>query len=351
LKPKVFIDGREGTTGLRIHERLAARDDIELLAIAEDKRKDIKERSKLINAADLVFLCLPDEAAREAVSLIDNSTTRVIDASTAHRLSTEWVYGLPELSRRHKERISKARFVANPGCHATGFILSVRPLVSHHIMPKDCPLPCFSLTGYSGGGKAMIADYESLPDGETRAPGLYALNLLHKHLPEMMAAAGLMRAPVFSPIVGDFHSGMATSVAICNATLRSLTPSGGDYDERYSAGDLLLGYGPPKGFLSPGRKTALGKPPTAEDIRKLLAKCYSGQPFVTVAPTLGGGTLYSDWGVGTNDLEITVSGNDESTLITARFDNLGKGASGAAVQNMNIMLGFEETKGLLCLGS
>jgi N-acetyl-gamma-glutamyl-phosphate reductase len=308
LKPKVFIDGGEGTTGLQLRDRLGGRDDIELLAIGEGLRKDAAERARLMGEADLVFLCLPDEAARESVSLIENDRTRVIDASTAHRTHPDWVYGLPELGHRHRNSIASARFVANPGCHATGFIASVYPLVAHRVIGHDCPLTCFSLTGYSGGGKAMIADYESLPSGKARAPGLYALNLRHKHLPEMLKVTGLTRAPVFCPIVGDFHSGMATSVALHNGQLRDN--------------------------------------PAAEDIREFLAEHYAGQPFVTVAPALGDGTLYSDWGVGTNSLEITVSGNFDTTLITARFDNLGKGASGAAVQCMNLMLGMIEETGL-----
>jgi len=300
LKPLVFIDGREGTTGLQIYERLCDRDDIELLAIEEKNRKDVFARKELLNKADLVFLCLPDGAARESVALIENDITRVIDASTAHRTHPDWVYGLPELSPEQPEKIARAGRVANPGCHATGFIISVYPLISLGILPPDYPLSCFSPTGYSGGGKSMIADYEEHKTEGMSAPGLYALGLAHKHLPEMMAVTGLRRAPVFCPFVDDYYNGMATSVTLHN--------------------DMML------------------EPVTAESIRRRLADYYAGQRYIRVAPELGGGTLYCNWGSGTNDLEITVSGNDAQTVITARFDNLGKGASGAAVQNMEIML-------------
>ena len=300
MKPKIFIDGREGTTGLQISSRLEARTDIELLAIDDSMRKDIGERKRLINEADLVFLCLPDEAARESVALIENDKTRVIDSSTAHRTHPGWVYGLPELSSEHRQKIADARYVANPGCHATGFIVSIYPLIALGILPLDYPLTCFSPTGYSGGGKLMIADYEQHKSEAMFAPGLYALGLRHKHLPEMMAVTGLTRAPVFCPFVDDYYNGMATTIALHN--------------------DMLL------------------KPMTAEDIRRNLTDYYAGQRYITVSHELGGGTLYCNWGAGTNDLELTVSGNEAQTLITARFDNLGKGASGAAIQNMEIML-------------
>ena len=300
MKPKIFIDGREGTTGLQIYDRLASRDDIELLLIDESKRKDTDERKRLLNEADLVFLCLPDDTARDSVALINNGKTRVIDASTAHRTDPGWVYGLPELSPEHSKKIAGARFVANPGCHATGFIISVYPLIALGIMPVDYPLTCLSSTGYSGGGKSMIAEYEGRKTAGMYSPGLYALGLEHKHLPEMVAVTGLERAPVFCPFVDDYYKGMSTTIALHN--------------------DLLL------------------KPMTARDIRASLAEYYAGQRYVTVAPEPGSGTLYSNWGIGTNDLEITVSGNDRQTIVTARFDNLGKGASGAAVQNMELML-------------
>ena len=299
-KPKVFIDGHEGTTGLQIYDRLGGRGDIDLILIDESKRKDTAERRRLINEANLVFLCLPDDAAREAITLIENEKTRVIDASTAHRIDPNWVYGLPELSPEQGKRIARARFVTNPGCHATGFIISVYPLLALGVIPDDHPLTCFSQTGYSGGGKSMIAEYEVRKTEEMFAPGLYALGLRHKHLPEMISVTGLKRAPIFCPIVNDYYKGMATTVTLHN--------------------DLLL------------------KPMTADKIREMFAEYYSGQSCITVAPELGSATLYSNWGIGTNNLELTVSGNEAQTLITARFDNLGKGASGAAVQNMEIML-------------
>ena len=304
-KPKVFIDGREGTTGLQIYERLGCRDDISLLHIDESKRKDIDTRRNLINEANLIFLCLPDAAASEAVRLIENEKTRVIDASTAHRTDPGWVYGLPELNPEQGKRIAEARFVANPGCHATGFIVSVYPLIKLGILPLDYPLTCFSQTGYSGGGKATIAEYEERKTEEMYASGLYALGLRHKHLPEMMAVTGLTCAPIFCPVINDYYRGMATTVTLHNRMLAK-------------------------------------KDVTVESIRRKLAEYYAGQRYITVAPETESGTLYSNWGAGTNNLELTVSGNETQTLIIARFDNLGKGASGAAVQNMEIMLNLEE---------
>jgi len=304
MKPKIFIDGQEGTTGLQIHDRLAVRQEIDLLYIDESKRKDIDERKKLINEADLIFLCLPDDAARESVSLIENNKTRVIDASTAHRTAFDWTYGFAELSKQQREKIKNAKKVANPGCHATGIIASVYPLISQGIMPNDYPLTCISLTGYSGGGKKMINDYENEKTPDMHSPKMYGLDLAHKHLPEIMRVTGLARPPVFCPIVGDYYNGMATTIAIHNEIL---------------SGNL-----------------------TAESIRKILAEYYSNEKFVTVSPALGSGMLESNWGAGTDNMEITVSGNAKRTIVTARFDNLGKGAAGAAVQNMNIMLGLEE---------
>jgi len=309
-KPKVYIDGKEGTTGLQIYERLGSRQDIDLLLIDEDKRKDTAERKKFLNAADLVFLCLPDAAAVEAVSLIDNPDTRVIDASTAHRTAEGWVYGFAELLAGQRCRIQTAKRVANPGCHATGFLVSAAPLSALNILPADYPMACYSLTGYSGGGKKLIAEYEAadrsvLLDG----PAPYAIGLTHKHLPEMQKLAGLDHPPVFVPILGDIYKGMTTSILLQNHLLR-------------------------------------GKP-AAQDIHEMLCGYYEGQTMVRVAPF--GGTaprLYTNALAGRDYLEITVSGHEGQTLITAQFDNLGKGASGAAVQNMNLMLGFEETAGL-----
>lgn len=308
MKPKVYIDGKEGTTGLQIYQRLGERDDIELLLIDEALRKDVNERKKLINSADIVFLCLPDDAAIEAVSLAEKDSVRIIDASTAHRTHPDWVYGLPELSPSRRQEIAKANRVANPGCHATGFISIVYPLVQRGIMPKDYPVTCFSLTGYSGGGKKKINQYENEKTPDMYAPQIYGLNLKHKHLPEMMAVTGLEKRPVFSPIIDDYYKGMAVSVPLHN--------------------NMLSGKN------------------TAESIRSFFEEYYSNEYFISVAPQLGDGTLESNFNIGTNFLEITVSGDDELTLVTARFDNLGKGASGAAVQNMNIMLGFDEKTGL-----
>lgn len=304
-KPKVYIDGKEGTTGLQIYERLGKRDDIELLLIDEEKRKDLTERKKLLNAADLAFLCLPDAAAIEAVSLIDNDHTRVIDASTAHRTDPAWDYGFPELSAEHRAAIIQSKRVANPGCHASGFISSVYPLVRLGVIPADQPVCAYSLTGYSGGGKKLIAEYED-PDRDPRHEShrIYGTNLKHKHLPEMQKVCGLSQPPVFSPILGDFYKGMATTI------------------------------------LLPGIDAAM--------VQEKLTAWYEGQTFVSVAP-LGGDepVIYADTLAGTNRLRLIVCGHEGQTTVTALFDNLGKGASGAAVQNMNLMLGFDETAGLL----
>ena len=308
-KPKVFIDGQEGTTGLQIHERLSDREDIELLVIDPDKRKDLTERKRLINEADLVFLCLPDAAALEAVGLIENSHTRVIDASTAHRTAPGWVYGFPELYKKPEEVIGKARFVANPGCHATGFLSSVAPLVSMRILPRDYPITCFSLTGYSGGGKKMIAQYEGEKGEELYSPRVYGTTLKHKHLPEMQKISGLDAPPVFTPVVDDYYKGMATTVFFHN---------------RYLVGQ-----------------------PTAKELGLILMAYYANQPLISVAPySEEGSFLAANALAGTDRLELTVSGHEGQSIVTARFDYLGKGASGAAVQNMNLMLGFEETRGL-----
>jgi N-acetyl-gamma-glutamyl-phosphate reductase len=304
MKPKVYIDGKEGTTGLQIYERLGSRTDIELLLIDEDKRKDPAERKRLMDGADIVFLCLPDAAAVEAVGLIENPNTRVIDASTAHRTAPDWDYGFPELSPGHRANIAKSKRVANPGCHATGFISGVYPLVAAGVVPKDAALTCHSLTGYSGGGKKMIAEYEDPHRDPCHASSrIYGLNQNHKHLPEMQAVCGLTLPPVFAPVVGDFPQGMATTV-------------------------LLNGY-------------------DAAQVHKTLADHYAGQRMVTVAP-LGGETsaIYANTLAGKNTLRLIVCGNEQRTTVTALFDNLGKGASGAAVQNMNIMLGLDEAAGL-----
>ena len=304
MKPKVYIDGKEGTTGLQICDRLSGRDDIELLLIDEDKRKDTEERRKFLNAADIVFLCLPDAAAKEAVSLIENENTRVIDASTAHRTNPDWDYGFAELSEAHRMAIADSKRVANPGCHASGLISSVYPLVARDVVPADFAFTCSSLTGYSGGGKKMIAEYENANrDPKHDSERIYGLNLRHKHLPEMEYVCGLMQPPVFVPVVGDFYKGMATTVML------------------------------------PGLD--------AERVHEALLEHYKGQKLVTVVP-LGGDepVIYANTLAGHDSLRLIVCGHEEQTIVTALFDNLGKGASGAAVQNMNIMLGLDETTGL-----
>lgn len=311
MKPKVYIDGKDGTTGLQIYERLGSRSDIELLLIDEEKRKDPAERKKLLNAADLVFLCLPDAAAVEAVSLIENPATRVIDASTAHRTAPGWTYGYPELSAEQKTAIVRSKRVANPGCHATGLISSVAPLVRLGILPPDYPLTCYSLTGYSGGGKALIAEYED-PSRDPRHDShrIYGLNLNHKHLPEMQAVCGLTQKPLFSPVLGDFYQGMATTILL--------------------------------------HRALLAKPVSGPELRDALAEWYAPCRFVSVAPWGGDEpVLYASALAGSNQLKLEVAGSEEHITVTALFDNLGKGASGAAVQNMNLMLGFDEGAGLL----
>ena len=313
MKPKIYIDGKDGTTGLQIYDRLAARSDIDLLLIDEDKRKDPAERKKLMAAADIVFLCLPDAAAVEAVALAEGTGARIIDASTAHRTAPGWVYGFPELKKGQREAIAKAKYVANPGCHATGFIAIAAPLVQAGVLPADADLCCFSLTGYSGGGKKMIAQYEAAEKGEALySPGLYGLGQNHKHLPEMQKICGLTKPPVFTPIVDDYYKGMATTVPLHM--------------------DQLTGVS------------------TLHEVWQVLADHYAGEKLVRVAPEGAGdlgGKLYGNAKAGDNDLTLVAAGNDETFTITALFDNLGKGASGAAVQNMNIMLGLEETTGLM----
>ena len=310
MRPKVYIDGKEGTTGLQIYDRLAARSDIDLLLIDEDKRKDPAERKKLMDGADIVFLCLPDAAAMEAVRLIESPATRVIDASTAHRTAAGWDYGFAELSAAHRANIQKSSRVANPGCHATGFISSVYPLIAGGVLPKDYPLTCFSLTGYSGGGKKMIAQYEA-PDrgGDLYAPRIYGLSLEHKHLPEMQKVCGLTRPPVFCPIVDDYYKGMATTVSLHNSLL---------------AGGM-----------------------TARAVWETLEDHYRDQALVKVAPFgWDQSMIAANTMAGKDSLQLIVCGGEDRTTVTALFDNLGKGASGAAVQNMNLMLGFDEVAGL-----
>ena len=310
LKPKVYIDGQSGTTGLQIRERLEKRSDIELLRIDEDKRHDSAERKKFLNAADVAFLCLPDDGAREAAAMVENPDTCIIDASTAHRTAEGWTYGFPELSGEQRAAIQASRRIANPGCHATGLISSTAPLVRMGILPADYPLTCFSLTGYSGGGKKMIAEYEAPERDERLASGrLYALTQKHKHLPEMVKVCGLAHPPVFVPVVEDFYKGMATTILLQSALL--------------------------------------AKPVTGQELQDALAEYYAGQRFVSVAPYGGDEpVLFASALAGTNRLRLVVAGNDGQITVTALFDNLGKGASGAAVQNMNLVLGFDEGAGL-----
>lgn len=315
MTSRVFVDGQEGTTGLRIFDYLQARDDIELLRIDSDRRKDRDERARLINQADVVFLCLPDEASREAASLVDNPDTCLIDASTAFRTDPDWTYGLPELTPGQRERIRHSKRIANVGCHASAFIMLVRPLIEAGLLPSDYPFSAFSLTGYSGGGKKMIADYEAARDGSLDSPRPYALTLDHKHLPEMRIHGGLDRSPVFTPIVGNFLKGLSVSIPLQCSHL-------------------------PEGT-------------TAERITRAWQAHYDGAPFVNVmaardSEALDNGFFDVTACNDTNRVDLCVFGNEERLALVARMDNLGKGAAGAAVQNMNIHLGLEETTGLAC---
>ena len=301
---KVFIDGSAGTTGLRIYERLSGRKDIELLTLSDDLRKNTDARRQMLSLADIAFLCLPDKAAIEAVSLIENDHVAVIDTSTAHRTNDDWAYGFAELSPAHREAIQNSKRIANPGCHASGFIAGCYPLVANGIVPADFPLTAYSLTGYSGGGKALIAEYEAADrDVRHESHRIYGTTLTHKHLPEMQKLCGLKYQPVFSPILGDFYAGMATSI-------------------------LLPGF-------------------DAQKIWECLSDHYAGEKIVTVAPFGGDEALvYASTYAGKDTMRIQVSGHSEQAMVTTIFDNLGKGDSGAAIQNMNILLGVDETTGL-----
>ena len=305
---KVFIVGSEGTTGLRLHSRMKERSDLELLEIDAELRKDPAEIKRLIEKADFVFLCLPDEAARETVELAKGTSARIIDTSTAHRTSVGWAYGFPELSAKHLEDIRNAKYVASPGCHASGFISLVYPLISAGIISSECPLSCVSLTGYSGGGKKMIADYEnSEKSTEFFSPKLYAMEQNHKHLPEIVKHCGLSHAPIFMPVVDAYYAGMLVTI--------------------------------------PLHATNLNGTHTLSELRKIYKSHYSGSKLVKVmgdAPS----ALFANTLAGRDDMEIYVSGNDGNILISSRFDNLGKGASGAAIQCFNIMNGIPEETGL-----
>ena len=302
----VFIDGSVGTTGLRIADRLALRNDLKLLTLSEETRKDSAARKEAINSADIVFLCLPDPAAIEAVSLTKNPAVKIIDTSTAHRTHPDWTYGMPELCGQ-RERIANSHRIANPGCHASGFIALVAPLIEQGLLKADVALSCFSLTGYSGGGKKMIAEYESADRSPLlKAPRQYALSQQHKHLKEMISVCGLKTAPVFCPIVADFHSGMEVTVPVFANNLTG----------------------------------------TKQDIEQLYASYYKGGLIRFDNTTDPDGMLSAAAFADRDDLQVSVQGNDERILLTARFDNLGKGASGAAIQNMNILLGVDEATGL-----
>ena len=307
---KVFIDGAHGTTGLRINEYLAQRPDIQILEIDPELRKDTGARINMIKEADVSILCLPDQASREIAAAAPADSV-IIDTSTAHRTDPDWTYGMPELTADQRDKIRSSTRIANPGCHASGFILLVRPLIEAGLLDKEALLTCFCVTGYSGGGKKMIADYEN--DGRDAAldsPGQYALGQSHKHLPEMVAMTGIANAPCFSPVVADFYSGMVMTVPIHTAMLKD----GADID----------------------------------DVKETLHKKYDSEALITVldeAPESG--KVYSNPMAGSNGMEIYVTGNEERMLLIASYDNLGKGASGAAVQNLNIVLGTEETAGLV----
>ena len=307
---KVFIDGSAGTTGLRIHDRLNARSDLELLTLPDEQRKDPECRLLAMKQADVVFLCLPDAAAIEAESLIDQTEAIVLDTSTAHRTADGWCYGFPELSEERKAAITRSKRIAVPGCHASGFIALVWPLVEAGILAPDALLTCHSLTGYSGGGKSMIADYTR--EGRNPlldSPRQYGLTQQHKHLKEMRHIAGLKEFPIFCPIVADFYSGMEVTVPLFRSQLQN-------------------GAG-------------------ADDIRAVYAKKYKG-PVLSYRETMEeGGFLASNLFTGKDCMAVSVSGNEERILLTAVYDNLGKGASGAAIQNMNLTLGVDETCGMV----
>ena len=313
-----FVDGQEGTTGLRIHEYLAKRRDIEVLRIAPELRKDAAERARLLNAADVAFLCLPDAAAREAAAMVSNPRTCLIDASTAHRTLPDWVFGLPELCPEQRARLRASKRIANPGCHASAFILLLRPLVDAGLVPAGLPVSATSITGYSGGGKRMIEAYEAAAASESEpaltSPRPYGLNLAHKHVPEMMAHTGLAAKPILMPIVSNFYKGLAVTVP------------------------LHLSQ------LAPGC--------TAESVQRAFEQRYKGERFIRVMPLRDATTLesggYFDVQAAndTNRVDIFVFANDSQVMLIARLDNLGKGASGAAVQAMNVHLGVDEGLGL-----
>ncbi len=304
---RVFIDGSSGTTGLRIADRLAEREDVSLITLPEELRRDVSARKEAINTADVVFLCLPDDAAIEAAALAESESVKIIDTSTAHRTAPGWVYGFPEIGAQ-RGLIAASKRIANPGCHASGFVALVAPLTESGILPRRSRLSCFSLTGYSGGGKKMIAEYESRDrKALLSAPRQYALSQSHKHLKEMTRVCGLENAPAFCPIVADYYSGMEVTVPLFAADING----------------------------------------SAEDIRELYKAYYKGGAVGYADADDGDGMLSASAFAGRDDMAVSVFGNGDRILLTARFDNLGKGASGAAIQNMNILIGAEETKGLI----
>jgi len=310
---RVYVDGQEGTTGLRIHEYLAQRTDIEVLHIAADKRRDTAERARLLNAADVAFLCLPDVAAKEAAALVNNPDTCLIDASTAHRTDAGWAFGLPELAPGQRELIRAAKRISNPGCHASAFILLMRPLVDAGLVPAVLLVSATSITGFSGGGKKMIEQYEAGGDTRLAAPRPYALTLSHKHVPEMMAHTGLTNPPIFMPIVGSFLKGLSVSVPLHLSQLKAGA--------------------------------------SVEAIQAVFEKRYGGERFIRVAPlrdpvALADGFFDVQACNDTNRVDIFVFANEAQVILMARLDNLGKGASGAAVQSMNVHLGLAEETGL-----
>ncbi|MDD2217892.1 MAG: N-acetyl-gamma-glutamyl-phosphate reductase [Eubacteriales bacterium] len=309
---KIFIDGKEGTTGLRIYERLSSYEGIELMLLSEEKRKDPQARAEMINSSDITFLCLPDDAARESLALVKNEHTKVIDTSTAHRTSDAFTYGFPELSQHQREEIKGCKRLAVPGCHASGFIALIYPLVKLGVLDKASLMSFWSITGYSGGGKKMIADYEANDRSPAlSAPRSYALSQSHKHLKEIKHMTSLTREPIFSPIVSDFYSGMLVSIPLFSEQL--------------------------KGALTP------------KQISALYEEYYNDQKLLSVSPyEEGNGSSGANKLSGSDAMKIKVWGNEERITLTALYDNLGKGASGAAIQCMNLMLGFDETKGL-CL--
>lgn len=313
MKTKIFIDGSEGTTGLRIYERFEGRDDVMLLKISSELRKDVNERKRLINESDITFLCLPDAAARESVSLVENENVRIIDTSTAHRTSEGWAYGFPELSDTHRNSIKNGKRIAVPGCYATGFISLVYPMTAKGIMSADYPVSAFAMSGYSGGGKKVIAAYEASDrPADFNAPREYALTQEHKHLNEMKKITGLKREPLFSPIICDYYSGMVVSVPLYTSMLNGIS--------------------------------------SVEDVHKVISDFYEGEKFIKVMPmdaqagegNMLAGNACSGW----DGLRIFITGNADRIVLSSQFDNLGKGASGAAIQCLNIMLSCEESKGL-----